>query len=405
MPKLLNRPPQYKQSGNYAVVYIDGKRNFLGLYGSEESKIAYARVLAERASPTLCPPKGEEDITVRELAAAFLDYAKATLKKPNYTHHRIVVLDFLNRFYGDNTLVNDFTPGCLKLVRNELIAARNQRGEPRFCRGMVNDYVFRIVRIFQWGVEEGIVNSDTAAVLKAVKSLPEGYAGTFDHEERKDVPDSVIKATLPFMPPTLQVMIKLQRLTGCRPSEIFNMTVGQIDKHSDSELWLYTLSQHKTKKKTKRKKVIPLSKIEQELIAPYLLGKKASEAVFSPKTAQMERYAGKRAVPQRYSEFYNKDSYRQAVLYAIQRGNKTLSEEGKKTLSKEEQIPHWSPYAIRHTAATMAELEGDFEAAQTLLDHERPDTTARYAHGRLTKLKVLARNRRNPFEEDESEQT
>jgi hypothetical protein len=214
MPKLLTRPPQYKKCGKYAVVYIDGKRIFLGLFGSQESKIAYARHLAERASPDLCPPKGGKDVTVKELAAAFLDHAKATLKKPNYTHHRVVVLDFLNKFYGDNTLVNDFKPSCLKLVRQELINALNKRGKPRFCRGMVNDYVSRIVRIFQWGVEEGIVHSDTAAVLKAVKPLEEGYAGTFDHEEREDVPDSVIKSTLPFMPPTLRAMIKLQRLTG-----------------------------------------------------------------------------------------------------------------------------------------------------------------------------------------------
>ena len=40
MPKLSNRPPQYKQCGKYAVVYIDGKRVFLGLYGSQESNIA-----------------------------------------------------------------------------------------------------------------------------------------------------------------------------------------------------------------------------------------------------------------------------------------------------------------------------------------------------------------------------
>jgi len=222
MPKLTSRPPQYKQCGKYAVVYIDGKRIFLGLYGSQESNIAYARTLAERASPNLAPPRGEKDVTVKELGAAFLDYAKATLQKPNYTHHRVAVLDFLMKFYGDGTLVNDFKPSCLKLVRQEMITALNKRGEPRLCRKQINDYVSRIVRIFQWGVEEGVVHSDTAAVLKAVKPLPEGYAGTFDHEEREEVPDSVIKATLPFMPPTLQAMVKLQRLTGCRPSEIFN---------------------------------------------------------------------------------------------------------------------------------------------------------------------------------------
>jgi len=397
MPKLLNRPPQYKKCGKYAVVYIDGKRIFLGLFGSEESKIAYARQLAERASPNFIPPKGEKDITVKELAATFLDHAQAALKKPNYTHHRIVVVDFLNRLYGDGTLVNDFNRSCLKLVREAMIKARRKDGRQRFCRNQINDYTARIVRIFTWGVEEGIVHSDTAALLKAVKPLEEGYPGTFDHEEREDVPDAVIKATLPFMPPTLRAMIKLQRLTGCRPSEIFKMRVGQIDKHSDRELWLYHLSQHKTKAKTKRKKVIPLGKPEQELIAPYLEGKKATEAVFSPRTAYMERYDGKRTVPKHYSEFYNKDSLRQAVEYAINRGNKTLS--------AEEQIPYWTPYEIRHTAATAMEEESGLDDAQALLDHSSAQTTKRYAHARLQKLKALARNRRNPFEGGESDET
>ena len=153
----------------------------------------------------------------------------------------------------------------------------------------------------------------------------------------------------------------------------------------------YHLSQHKTKAKTKRKKVIPLGKPEQELIAPYLEGKKATEAVFSPRTAYTERYDGKRTVPKHYSEFYNKDSLRQAVEYAINRGNKTLS--------AEEQIPYWTPYEIRHTAATAMEEESGLDDAQALLDHSSAQTTKRYAHARLQKLKALARNRRNPFEE------
>ena len=85
MPRLTSRPPQYKKSGKYAVVYIDGKRIFLGLHGSQESKVAYARALAERESPAFSPPKGDKTVTVKELSAAFLDHAKATLKKSLFT--------------------------------------------------------------------------------------------------------------------------------------------------------------------------------------------------------------------------------------------------------------------------------------------------------------------------------
>ena len=214
----------------YDVVYIDRKPKYLGRHGSKESEVAYtqfcsewwarkARLTAEgRSSPIpLPPPKvdGVSDITVKELAAAFLEHAEKMLKKPNYTHYRIVVVEFLVKLYGD-VLAEGFRPRDLKLIRNELIHALNKRGKPRFCRGMVNEYTRRIATVFAWGAddENDLVSQNIVAVLKAVKPLPEDYPGTFDHEEREDVPDAVIKATLPFMPPTLQAMVKLQRLLG-----------------------------------------------------------------------------------------------------------------------------------------------------------------------------------------------
>jgi len=132
MPKLKNQLPKMCKLGDYAVVYVRGKRVYLGTYGSQEAKIGYARILAELANPALCPPKGEKDITVKELTAAFLDHAKATLHKSNYAHYRTLVLGFLDKLYGDNTYVNNFTPGCLKLVRGALVNARNKKGND--CR-------------------------------------------------------------------------------------------------------------------------------------------------------------------------------------------------------------------------------------------------------------------------------
>jgi len=44
------------------------------------------------------------------------------------------------------------------------------------------------------------------------------------------------------------------------------------------------------------------------------------------------------------------------------------------------------------------EDEAGLDEAQALLDHSSAQTTKRYAHARLKKLKELARNRRHPFE-------
>ena len=53
MPKLNARPPKYCNLNNRAVVYYRGKAHYLGgKYGSPESKVAYARFIAEiQANP------------------------------------------------------------------------------------------------------------------------------------------------------------------------------------------------------------------------------------------------------------------------------------------------------------------------------------------------------------------
>jgi hypothetical protein len=93
----------------YAVVYYHGKPHYLGLYGSPESRVAYARFVAElQANPAFSPSSGEKQVTVRELTAAFLDYAKANTDRTSYSFHRVIVLDFLRKLYGDIALASEF---------------------------------------------------------------------------------------------------------------------------------------------------------------------------------------------------------------------------------------------------------------------------------------------------------
>ena len=87
MPKLPNRPPKYSKSGKYAVVYLHGKRIYLGDYGSPESHAVYSRVVAEsQVNPIFYIPKKKQGISVKELAAAFLDHAKETFDPASYGH-------------------------------------------------------------------------------------------------------------------------------------------------------------------------------------------------------------------------------------------------------------------------------------------------------------------------------
>ena len=157
------------------------------------------------------------------------------------------------------------------------------------------------------------------------------------------------------------------------------------------------------------KKIIPLSEDEQALIAPYLEGKKPSEAVFSPRTAVKERAELARAErkskvtpsqqkrnqhradnpPNRQiGEFYDRDSYRRAIKYAIEKGNR-----------RGQQIKHWSPYLLRNAGETAIELEYGLDEAQAQLGHTSANMTKRYSDAQLKIREELALKRVNPFEE------
>ena len=374
MPKL--KPPKYSidKSKNKAFVRIDGKKNYLpGKINSPESREAYARFeiewwensrrpVGERIATAL--PVSVDKITVSEVALQFLRHIEATKAKPNFTHYRIAVMDFLVKHYG-SIPADDFTAGCLNLTRTAIIESR------RYCRKMVNDYTRRIVGLFTWGVTMGLVDRMVAWELSLVKPLPPGTPGTFDHDERGYVTDDVIIRTLPYLPPTLQAMIKLQRLTAMRPSEVFNMRVGDIDKTSIPGIWLYRPASHKTQKKTGKKRVFSFNATEQALIAPYLEGKKPTDSVFSPRTAMLERKPSWK-LRDDIGNFYKKDSYRTAVLRAIERANRRLPEE--------EQLPVWTPYELRHSAASAISVELGEAKAQLQCGHTSQTTTAIYLH-------------------------
>lgn len=93
--------------------------------------------------------------------------------------------------------------------------------------------------------------------------------------------------------------------------------------------------------------------------------------------------------PRKYSEFYKKDSYRQAVEYAIEKGNNVLPEG--------EKIPYWTPYRLRNSAATVIEEEHGLDKAQAQLAHKSADMTRRYSKAQLRMREKLARSRKNPF--------
>ena len=209
----------------------NGKRIYLGVWGSDDAKKSYKRfVAALLEAPSLPVVRSEGDVLVSELCDAFLRYYESRMKdKTEYKHHQRAI-GFLCELYGD-IAVDEFSPKKLKTVRSQVVKSETH------CREQINKMTKRIVRIFHWGVGEEQVQGRTVDNLKKVSALRKGEEGTFDHPPRQPVPIDVVIRTLLFLPPTVAAMVQLQYQTGMRPSEIFKMMVSSIDRSRSNGLW------------------------------------------------------------------------------------------------------------------------------------------------------------------------
>jgi integrase len=76
---------------------------------------------------------------------------------------------------------------------------------------------------------------------------------------------------------------------------------------------------------------------------------------------------------------YDSHSYRKAVQYAISACNKARRIKAKAAGVKPELVPRWTPYQLRHTAATKVRKEMGYECAGATLGHTNMSATAIYA--------------------------
>ncbi|MBQ2821866.1 MAG: tyrosine-type recombinase/integrase, partial [Thermoguttaceae bacterium] len=128
-----------------------------------------------------------------------------------------------------------------------------------------------------------------------------------------------------------------------------------------------------------------LGKVEQKILAERIRKVRNDEPVFQPIHAVMERY-GKRKLDGRsvrqLKKTYSKDSYRRAVKRGLERAER----HGVK-------IQHWTPYQLRHSAATELSIQLGREAAGVMLGHASANVTAGYDHSDREKVRKLVAER------------
>jgi integrase len=82
------------------------------------------------------------------------------------------------------------------------------------------------------------------------------------------VAEEVVATTLPHLPAAVAAMVKIQRLTGCRPAEVCAIRPADIDR--SGAVWEYVPRSHKTAYCGKGRMIF-LGPKAQALLLPWLL--------------------------------------------------------------------------------------------------------------------------------------
>ena len=378
---------------------------YLGLWGSEDAEAQYQRIKAEYDGQTLAvAPPDRDSVTMAYLFDKFLDAqetrwgALTQRQKDSERGSYLTVIRHTMELYADLP-VKDFNCTAYRNVRQYLVRLA-PRVEGNRKKPWSRNYVVKLIgflrRILHWGVSHDIVSYDVVAKLKYVEPLEAPELEV--KPPRQDVPDEVIKATLPYLTSVVRDMVIIQRGNGLRPSEVCNIQVKDIDTSADQ--WTLT-KKGKTTKKTGIPLVVFFSLAEQEIIRRRIAGKKPNDYLFTPEESERERQgwrsenrrtphtpsslADKRERekrPKKFNPHYDASSYYHAIQYAIRKAN----QEGV-------MIPHWTPYQIRHTAVTEVAYRNDRQTAAFLAGHMHVSTTNRYAHEMVKVKSDLAKKR------------
>ena len=109
-----------KRDGDYAVVYLNGKKIRLGRYGTDVADKEYRRIVGEwLVIGDVATTHKTESYLIDELAVCFLKWAKGVYGNSDFCNYKTAIEMILKLYSG--TLANDFGPKALIVVRNRFV--------------------------------------------------------------------------------------------------------------------------------------------------------------------------------------------------------------------------------------------------------------------------------------------
>lgn len=426
---------------NLAVVYVKRSRVYLGEWGSAKAAAAYdalvRRLRAEhdrdRACPRPLPPKPRRaraasgrprnliETVLADDAAAAADVAELGRR---YIAHTAATFEVDRRSKGIMPAIrrawnllgewaglgrlppHRFSPRHLCAFRAWLAGdTQGPGGTSRWSLKTINEYIVAIVRGFRWAVTRELVHESVWRALTAVEPLRRGrrveglVRAPRPPRRREPATREQIRAVRRRLPLLVRAMLDVQLLSGARPNEVCEM------RHEDllaprRGVVLYRVRPEANKTEWQGiDRVIPLGPRAQRVlrIVAARIGGEPRGYVFSPREGERLRNECRRESrrlkrwPSHAPEVrrgrrlaagggeapgpadrYSPDSYRRAIERACDAAG----------------VDRFTPYRLRHTAATLITGRESLEVAMHVLGHADTATTLRYA--RLSERKAAA---------------
>jgi integrase len=288
--------------------------------------------------------------------------------------------------------------GCLPVAEFgplKLIDLRDHMIALDWSRKLINQRMGRIKRMFKWAVSRQMVSPVVYQGLMTVEGLKYGRSAARENPKRKPVAEQHVYAVLGHTTPVVAAMIELQLLTGMRPGEMVAIRPCDIER-PDGAIWHYCPEKHKNQHRG-IERIVAIGPRGQELLRPFLL-RLETDYCFSPaesekmrreKLTEYRKTPGscgnivgsnrKEAPAKKPGLRYDSTSYAKAVKSAITACNKPRRAEAKAAEAEPVLVPKWTPYQLRHTAATKVRKEMGYECAGATLGHTNMSATAIYA--------------------------
>ncbi len=377
-------------SSGQSVVTFDGKPFYLGTHGSPEAQARYDTLIAKylangrRLWDDEETHQADAPISVGNIVA---EYGREIESRPHQIgkyQHLCVLLD---DEYGDIP-ADDFGPRKLAEIRDLLIVNGNSRK-------VINDYIRRIVMMFEHAVSRELADVGVIIRLQTLKPLRAGQTSAAEPVPRLPAPIDDVRAAAAFLSPQARAIVTVMVATGMRPSEVCGIRPTDIDRSGDE--WMYRPAKHKTASHGVVK-AVPIIGAARDALSAFLL-RSDEEFCFSPaESAQWhrdERTANRKTPPRHGNGIgtnrksnpkrepgkrFTKDSLNRAVHRACEKAGVSI----------------WTPYQCRHLAATVIAEAVGLDGARAILSHTSDKMTMRYVHQKQDEQKAIQAARAAP---------